>query len=341
MKAEITKSQITKGAIHSSIVFNNEKDWTTNYQKVCFGQSVELVIPEAYMLWNNEGDVLELTTTWKMKSNGHKGVMFQLILNGELIKEAVRFETIENFLYKTWSCEVYGINIPEDSNVYEAMTKALVKTHALNQKMGYTEEGTEKLMNEMNVISNEEEVVDNAVNRLMEGSMDSDEAREVENLKKEIEELKKENEELIEKGVKKLQKISELRTIWLQKDKENEELKADLSSYKTIHKIQCESLQKKVKELKEVKEQVKGEEMQNQHEDPNDYWYYRVITPGTFANQTYIKTLEGAKQWIKDWGTGRGEHIDYWKKQGALCKIESVRETVMVKFPESSNPFNY
>ncbi len=36
-------------------------------------------------------------------------------------------------------------------------------------------------------------------------------------------------------------------------EKKIEELNGDLSSYKLIHKIQCESLQKKVKQIKELK----------------------------------------------------------------------------------------
>ena len=54
--------------------------------------------------------------------------------------------------------------------------------------------------------------------------------------------------------------------------------------------------------------------------------FYRVVTPSTFGNQTYIKTLKDAKEWIVDFGTTRGEKVEYWKEQALLCKIEKVTE---------------
>jgi len=56
--------------------------------------------------------------------------------------------------------------------------------------------------------------------------------------------------------------------------------------------------------------------------------FYRVITPSTFSNQTYISTLEKAHQWIKEWsGLGLRSRSKYWEEQAALCKIEEVTET--------------
>tara|TARA_R100001443_G_scaffold64352_1_gene73895 strand:- start:1416 stop:2438 length:1023 start_codon:yes stop_codon:yes gene_type:complete len=308
-------TKITKGAIHSSIVFNNNKDWNDNYKTLVFGTPVELVIPEAYMLWNNEGDLLELVCKRKTKNNGEKGMIFELHLNGKIIKESVRFETIENFLYKKWTCKVYGINYnfekncyPVNGNMYESVTEALKETHALNQKMGYTE-------------YTEEEVVDSAVDRIMEGSMDSDEAREVENLKKEIEELNKKNIENV-KRIKKLKDDLHYQTEKLHEEKnkikmsfeklkmENEELKSDLSSYKTIHKIQCESLQKKVKEIKKLKDieiintlEMKGKFLEFNKLNHEDCFYrvgkttkrlYSVKINNTWIPTQYVKLGDDA-----------------------------------------------
>jgi len=56
--------------------------------------------------------------------------------------------------------------------------------------------------------------------------------------------------------------------------------------------------------------------------------FYRVITPSTFSNQTYISTLEKAQDWIKEWsGLGLRSRSKYWEQQAALCKIEEVTET--------------
>ena len=54
--------------------------------------------------------------------------------------------------------------------------------------------------------------------------------------------------------------------------------------------------------------------------------FYRVITPSTFSNQTYIKTLDEAKEWISEWSKKTGEYDKYWEEQGKLCKIEKVTE---------------
>ena len=130
------KIQICKGAIHSSIVFNNKKSWMENYGKVCGGDYVELVIPTAYMFWNNQNDYLELV----LKSKNSKST-FELILNGEVIKKAVRFATIENFLYKKWADPLYGVLImPGCDNMYESVTQALVETHKINQEQGLSSE---------------------------------------------------------------------------------------------------------------------------------------------------------------------------------------------------------
>tara|TARA_R110002073_G_scaffold333760_1_gene521866 strand:- start:673 stop:876 length:204 start_codon:yes stop_codon:yes gene_type:complete len=55
--------------------------------------------------------------------------------------------------------------------------------------------------------------------------------------------------------------------------------------------------------------------------------FYRVVTPSTFGNQTYIKTLDEAKEWISLFSRTTGkENQKYWKEQGQLCKIEKVTE---------------
>ena len=54
--------------------------------------------------------------------------------------------------------------------------------------------------------------------------------------------------------------------------------------------------------------------------------FYRVVTPSTFGNQTYLKTLKDAKEWIVDFGCNGGEKPEYWKEQSLLCKIEKVTE---------------
>jgi hypothetical protein len=56
--------------------------------------------------------------------------------------------------------------------------------------------------------------------------------------------------------------------------------------------------------------------------------FYRVITPSTFSNSQGFKTYVEAREWIKEWGSSKGESAEYWKKQADLCTIELVKQEI-------------
>ena len=59
----------------------------------------------------------------------------------------------------------------------------------------------------------------------------------------------------------------------------------------------------------------------------NSKTFYRLITPDCFANKNY-STLDQAIEGKKEFGTGSGEYVEYWKQQGEKSKIVKVTETI-------------